>query len=251
MKNDSNHAKKLATLLRKLKSKHKAEPAEPLDPIGQLIMSFLQWNATTKQAAAAYNRLTDAMVDHNELRVSYYHQVAELLGERYPNLEERCMRLRESLQDVFKREHGVNLDRLTGMPKREVRAYLDTLGGIPPYVAAQVTLLCFGGHAMPVDENLRDRLVAEDAADPDATVAEIESFMLRHIKAADAPTAHANLRAWADTPGRRRTAPTAAKTTKKSTSKKRSTTRSSSSRPKVTAKSAKTKTTKKKKTARA
>ena len=67
-----------------------------------------------------------------------------------------------------------------------------------PYVSAQVLLLAFGGHAVPVDESLAALLRDEQVVPPDATVEAIQSFLERQIKASKSLESHALLQAWSD-----------------------------------------------------
>ena len=203
MKNTSTYARRFASLYRRIRTKHAAEPDGPASSIIQLVISFLEWNASRKAAETACQRLMSRMVDINDLRVSHPHEVVALLGPRYLQVEERTQRLLEALQEIFQREQTVTLDMLATRSKKEVRAYLDSLPGVPPYVAAQVTLVCFEGHAVPVDDRLAELLRAGEIVDPQATVEQIESFLERQIRAEKAPEAHAALRAWVDAGTRR------------------------------------------------
>ena len=179
-----------------------------------MILSFLQWNTTSRNADKALTRLIDAFVDFNELRVTMAHQVIELIGPDYPQAQERIERMQESLHEVFQREQAVNLDVLAKKSKKDVRAYLDCLPGTPPYVAAQMTLLCFEGHAVPVDDQLADLLRQGEIIEQDTTIAQIESFLERCIKADVARQTHAILTAWVDA-GPRRLSPVGNHTKKK------------------------------------
>ena len=248
MKNESAFAKKFTTLYRRIKKGHYVDMPVESDPIGQLVMAFLQWNATTKAAATAYKRIAAITVDHNDLRVSHLHEIVDMLGLKYANVEDRVQRLIAALQEIYVREHAVSLDSLAKKSKKDVRAYLESIPGMASYVAAQVTLLSFAGHAIPVDDVLADRLRREGAVDPEATVGQISSFLERQIRAADALTAHAVLRAWSDSSARRQSS-SATKPVKKKTTKTKTTTKKST---KATAKrtTKKTKKTTKKKTTR-
>jgi len=222
LKNESSFVKKFAPLFRKLKKSTDAQPADPLDPIGQLVLSFLQWDATTKTAQTAFDKLMRVMVDYNDLRVSHTQEITAVLGERYPNVQDRAERLLKALQEIYLRERAMSLDMLVKKPKKEVRTYLDTLPGVPPYVAAQVTLLCFGGHAVPVDEALAQRLRSELVVDPEASIEQIQSYLERQIRANEGLQAHAILRSWIDASPRRAgsTGPKTKKKTPKKTVKK-------------------------------
>ena len=169
-----------------------------IDPIGQLILGLLEWESTHANAKSVFDRLLERMVDYNDLRVSHPHEIKAILGHRYPKADDRIDRIRRTLQEIYVRQHAVHLDGLARKSKKEIRSYLDSLPGMPPYVAAQMTVLCFGGHAVPVDEVLVNLLRQEKAIDSEATIEQVESFLERHIRASEAVKTHASLRAWAD-----------------------------------------------------
>ncbi len=197
-KQDPATAKAFASLLKKCQADYNAEDPPPRDPVSQLVVSFLQWGATRTQAEDAFARLMDTMIDINDLRVSHPHELIALIGEDYPDATLRVIRMREALNEVYKREHDIQMNSIAGKGKKDQRAYLDTLPGIVPFVAAQVTLLSFGGHAMPVDEKLCRLLTEEKCLEQGTDVVEAEAYLVRLIKAGDALEAHLVLQAWAD-----------------------------------------------------
>ena len=197
-KQDPATTEQFASLLSKALGSYKGEDPPPRDPVAQLIVGFLQWNATAAQAEDAFAALMDQMIDVNDLRVSHPHELVEVIGPDYPQASVRCIRLREALHEVYRREHDIQMHSISGKSKKEQRAYLDSLPGTTPYVAAQVTLLSFGGHAMPVDEKLCALLIENDCLNPDTLPADAESHLTRQIKAGDALEAHLALQAWAD-----------------------------------------------------
>jgi len=198
LKNESTYAKKFKSLFNRLKKKYSAEPHEPFEPVTHLVVSMLQWNSTREAALAAHDRLMQELVDNNDLRVCHPHEIVEMIGRDYPQVEERAARLREILQEIFLREHATSLQSLEDKPKKEVRAYLESLPGMPSCVAAEVTLLCFGGHAFPVEERLLALLREEKVVDPEATLSVVQSFLERQIKAGTAVHAHAVLCRWVE-----------------------------------------------------
>lgn len=247
MKNESAYAKKFTATIREVKRSTKADPPPQLDPITQIVIGFLEWNATRKEALEAHDRLMEVLVDNNDLRVSLPTELIAMIGPKYPDAELRIHRLREVLHEIYLREHDVSLDSLQGKTKKQVRNYLESLPGITPYVSAQVELLNFDVHAIPIDERTALFLKEEGAVDEEATVAEIAGFAERQIKAGEGPDVHAALRAWADRKRRVTTVtgkkkPTQTQTKKKTTRKK--TTKKKTTKKKTTKK----KTTKKKKT---
>ncbi|MEM7625703.1 MAG: hypothetical protein AAF333_08745 [Planctomycetota bacterium] len=235
-KQDPATAKKFAALLKKARTAYKGEDPPPRDPVAQLIVSFLQWNTTRNKAENAFTALMDAMLDVNDLRVSHPHELVAVIGEDYPDAGNRMIRLRESLNEVYKREHDIQMHSVAGKGKKEQRAYLDTLPGIAPFIAAHVTLLSFGGHAMPLDDKLCALLTNEGCLDEGTTPTEAESYLTRQVKAGDALEAHLALQAWAD---KRKTPAAASPVAKKKVVKKKVT-------KKTVAKTTKKKVTKKK-----
>lgn len=195
MKNESTFARKFAALFKKLPA---TEAPAQRDAVTQLVVGFLQWEATHKQAESAFKRLMQIMVDNNDLRISHTHQIVELIGPNYPRIDERVARMKDALQEIYVREHGINPVSLTDKNKKDIRAYFDSLPGMTRYVASQVMLLCYGAHNIPCDEKLAVALREEGAVDEEATAEQIEHFLERQIKAGEGVDAHAKLQAWSD-----------------------------------------------------
>jgi hypothetical protein len=198
-------AKKLASLVKKLRAEYAGactdagcEGCPPgADPLAwQLVFAFLAWEAGTQKACVANKRLHAAVVDYNEMRVCLADELMHLIGDRYPRAQERVQRLRASLNDLYRREHSVTLQRLVELPKRDARAYLDSLEAMPPYVSARMTLLAFGGHAFPVDERIYLTLLEEAAAPEDLTVEDASAWLERQFRAGEALEPYLLLEAW-------------------------------------------------------
>lgn len=198
MKNAGACAEQLDALLARLSSAPDVPPPHGDDPVETLIYSFLLWGSSRTAADAAYRALKHGFVDYNELRVSLPYEIALCLRQKDSRSLERCQRLRASLNDLFRREHVVSLDRVKGMGKRDARKYIETLEGMVPYVAARVMLLCFDIHAIPVDDALRALLIEEGAADASADIVEVSAYLARHVPAARGRDVHALLQAWSD-----------------------------------------------------
>lgn len=203
--------KALATVLKKAQSNWSGEAADELEPIAELVFSFLMWNATERQADTAFGKIMAQVVDLNELRVSLTNEVIEMIGVRYPDASNRVIRMLQSMMEIFDREHDYKMSSLGARSKREQREYLDTLPGMTPFVAARVALLSFGAHAMPVDDRLLTLLVKAGVFEPDTTPADAENWLTRQVKAGDAMNAYLALQEWAD--GQRVTIPNAPKAT--------------------------------------
>ena len=224
MKNATTAARNLKSLLRKIGNAPTPAPG-PEGPLEVLVESFLMWECTTERAATAYERIFGHVVDFNDLRVTMPHELVEVIGERFPLALERSQRLRAALRDIYMREHSMSLDRLRTLGKREVKKYMESLDGVVPYVSSRLLLLCFETHAVPVDDQLRSRLVEADVVTDEVETSELASWLARQIKATKGAQTHRDLQAWVDKSGSwsgsrsKKTTPASRKTTKKKTAK--------------------------------
>src|SRR5262249_53707688 len=152
-------------------------------------------------------------------------ELAGIIGDRYPRALERASRLRSTLNEIYRREHAVTLGPAAALPKREARQYLESLEGMPPYVAARMVLLARNGHAFPLHHRLHQALRDEDAVPGDLTTPDASGWLERQFRAGEAAPAYLLIEAWStdlsakaakkgktdDDTGRRRTKPRAHK----------------------------------------
>lgn len=142
----ADRSKLLSALLSKLRSAHPAAVADlsaadaataPVDAapadssaaviaekdpaLRELIRSMLLWDSTTSRAEGALRRLDRALVDVNELRACIPAEIAQYIGPNYAKAEDRAIRLRQVLNDLFTREFAVTMSHLAAMTKREAR----------------------------------------------------------------------------------------------------------------------------------
>ena len=198
MKQEKTDPKKLAALLKKLQPASEHDLPTGLEPTTQLVLSFLNWETTRKNADAAFEKLMAQLVDINELRVTLEPELAAIIGEDYPLALHRLVRLRETLHAIYRREHDIQMASIADKGKKEQRAYLDSLPAAPSYVTSGVMLLAFGGHAMPVDTKMASLLAREGIVEAGASPQEVEAFLLKHVRADEAVEAYRKLQAWAD-----------------------------------------------------
>jgi hypothetical protein len=195
--------KKLHALLKKLRAEY-PDPQDPgsqscpegVDPlVWQFIFAFMTWEANTGKAASATRKLHAGVIDYNEMRVCLADELVSLIGERYPRAAERVQRLRSALNELYRREHTVCLHDVPAMPKRDGRAYLESLEGTPAFVAARMSLLCLGGHAFPLDDRLHLTLTEEEAV-PEGTLEETACWLERAFHAGEITEPYLLLEAW-------------------------------------------------------
>ena len=231
MKNPAQYSKRLSAVLRQFgKGFDVPSQIEPTDPVEQLVQSFLLWETTRRQAEGALGRITRAVVDFNDLRVTDPRDLARIIGPRISRGEERAQRLHSVLEAIYQREHGVTLERLTHKSKRDARAYLDKLEGMVPFVSASVLLLSLGGHAVVLDSLLLAQLRKDEVVDAEADEQDVQAFLEHHIRAADAVRAHYLFRAYLDHPAKAARLLKAKTTKKTTTAGKKKSTRSPSKR---------------------
>lgn len=217
MKNESAYVRKFAAVFKKLSA-----PEAPLpqrDPVTQMVLGFLQWEATHKQAENAFKRIMQIMVDNNDLRVSHAHQIIEVIGPNYPRIEERVARMKDALQEIYVREHAIHPASIAEKSKKDIKHYFDSLAGMTPYVSALVMLTCYGAHCIPCDQRLATKLKEDGAIDKDATPEQIEHFLERQIKAGEGIDAHQRLQNWADEGLKKAAAPVKKPAAKKASEK--------------------------------
>lgn len=206
MKHDG-YPTRLASLLRANAVAAPAETdGEAPDLVPLLVHSFLVWEATLAQADAAMSRIRHATVSFNDFRVCLVNEVMDLLGPRYPRVQERSIRVRAAINDLFRREHSVSLERAANMNKRDAKTYIESLQGMVPFVSARVSLLGLGVHGVPVDEQTLGALVHHGVLHEQTTLAEAIGWLQRHIPAEKAVAAHRALQkaaeSWASKAGR-------------------------------------------------
>jgi len=198
----------LTKLLGRLATRHGNEPADPSadlcpngcdGPLHELVYSFMLWEASHAKAGEAVTALLDTFVDYNELRICYPEEMVPAVGASYPRVEERCARLHAALHDIFVRENGVTLARLLDQGKRDARAFLGMLEGVPGFVAARVAVVSLGAHAFPVDDRLCEILTDAGVAEAGTGNDELSGRLERLLRAGEALPAYLLLEAEAGT----------------------------------------------------
>ncbi len=196
-----DHAKAIAKLMKVLRATYTPEPIVQREPIVELVYAFLLWDSTVAKSKTAMRRVEDAFVDMNELRVSRPAEVMGALGKTYPRLEERVLRMRETLRNLYKREHAVSLDAAAALSKRDARHYLETLEGITPFIAARVALVSLGSHAIPIEERLMGKLVAGGIFTEETPIDKAAGLLDRYIPAGEGIESHLLLQALSEDTG--------------------------------------------------
>ena len=219
MKDATAFAKKFKTFKKKLPSV--TVIANDYGVIGEVIYSHLVWNASEKDAAAAFKRLIDASVDLNDLRVNMIDESIERVGVEYPLVRDRVKRMHAVLNAIYNREHGMHIESLDGAGKREIREYFETLKGITPFVCHRVISICYNVAAVPVDERTLAILKVNSVVHETTTVEDAASWLARQVKADEVIDFHGGLQAWVEIQPTPKEEPKLKKPVKKKATKKK------------------------------
>ncbi len=186
MKRGSEYAKRVKQLFQQMVRKlGKPELPEPTDPIHQLIIAILAENTSDAKAIALFGKICEQMVDLNELRVTPPLELADMIGNAVPQAREKAECIVRVLNEIRARQDTLDLSFLKQRGRREAREYLESLEGAGSAAAASVVVHSLGGHAIPVDYLTVYVLRKEDVVEGSATAAEVQSFLERHVPAAD------------------------------------------------------------------
>jgi endonuclease III len=185
MKHPAKHGDELKQLFKRLVRDGKPPERQTLQPLEALVRGAMSYDVSDSRAEDAVKAINKEFVDLNELRVATDLEIQELLGQRYPAIEQRVAMMTQCLNDIFEREHTMSLDRLKNVSKREARQFLRELPGILPFVEAYVMLFAFEGSAFPLDDEMLAYLKEQEILDEDATLPEAQKFVENHIKSDD------------------------------------------------------------------
>lgn len=177
-------------------------PSRPVPPfgglVGELVYSFLAWEAGQRRASRAARRLVATVVDLNELRVCLPAEMRPMFGPRYPLALERGRRLRAALQDIFDRENDLSLAGLARLPGPEAYQALLGIAGVAPFVAARVTLLGLGCPALPIDGRIARALRRRSAMPAEMRNDDAGAWATERLEDLDLADAYLRLDRWVD-----------------------------------------------------
>ena len=183
MKNATKHAEELKSLCRKLIKEHKPGERTPQEPLWALVRGAMSYDVADDRVEQAIKVIEREFVDLNELRVATELEVQDLLGQRYPQIEERVKRITAALNAIFEKEHTLSLNRLKEISRRDARQFLRDLPEMHPFVEGYVMLYSFDGHAVPLDDNMLAYLAEEEIVEDGTNLEDAQKFVEHHIKA--------------------------------------------------------------------
>jgi len=186
MKNATKHADELKSLFKKLLKEGKPEAKSAEEPLKALVRAAMSYDVSDTRAEDAIKAIDKEFVDLNELRVATELEVQDILGQKYPAIEERVSVITKGLNRIFEKEHTLSLDRLKTVPKKDARQFVRDLPEMHPFIEAYVTLYGFDGCAFPIDDATLDYLKAQDVIEEDLkSLDEAQKFVENNVKTDD------------------------------------------------------------------
>ena len=104
MKNAAKYAEGLKQLHKRLLRDGKPNPRQAIEPLDALVRAAMTYDVSDNRAEDAARAIGREFVDLNELRVATDLEIQEMLGVRYPAIEQRVAMITQSLNDIFERE---------------------------------------------------------------------------------------------------------------------------------------------------
>lgn len=185
MKNATKHADDLKALFKKLAKEGKPEPKPNYAPLDALVRGAMSYDVSDARANEAMKAINKEFVDLNELRVATELEVQELLGTRYPAIEERVALITTALNAIFEKEHTLSLERMKTISNRDTRQFLRDLPGMNPFVEGYVMLFGCEAPAIPIDESMAELLKQKGICEEEMPTAEVQKFVEHHTKSED------------------------------------------------------------------
>jgi hypothetical protein len=185
MKNATKHADALKSLFRKLIREHKPEERTPQEALWALVRGAMSYDVPDSRVNDAIKVIQREFVDLNELRVATELEVQDLLGQRYPQIEDRVKLITAAMNAIFEKEHTLSLDRLKDVSRRDARQFLRDLPEMHPFVDAYIMLMSFDGHSFPLDQQMLEYLVEEEIVEEGTNLQDAQKFVEHHLKAED------------------------------------------------------------------
>ncbi|MFH5803901.1 hypothetical protein [Alienimonas sp. DA493] len=192
-------AKTITPLLQK---EYGPPPPEADRPVLEtLIFSVLLEDLPVETAERAYESLTGAFFDLNEIRVSTIAEISATL-EGLPRPELRAHRIRTVLQTVFEDGYTFTLEPIRKKTLEQAQKTLEGIRDLSTFSRQYTLQHALSGHAVPVDGTTGRAAVWLGLAEGDEETGEIDEAEIADslksaIRKADAPEFNHLLRAFA------------------------------------------------------
>ncbi|HBR19672.1 MAG: hypothetical protein A2Y13_08635 [Planctomycetes bacterium GWC2_45_44] len=195
MKTSDQEVQKLKKLFTALK-KGGEKPKKPshCDFIETLVFAILSENATEAAARAAIKKIQSHFVDFNDLRVARIEETVEIIGHDIQEPGKCAARLIALLNAIFQKYDCLSPEDLTNAGKKNTRELLEKFSGMTDFVRAYIMMMVLNAHVVPLTEKMTQYLKTFGVISPDADSIQAETFIEKHISAAEVHTFYAVIR---------------------------------------------------------
>jgi hypothetical protein len=161
-------------------------PPTPCNIIEEILVGILGRDTAEGKARDALQRLRRSMVDYNELRMASSADVVDEVGPHFPTIESKAQDIVAALSRIYDLLETLDLTEFKARPKREAGKWLSDIPGIDAFTLGRVMLLCFGAHAVPVNQVALGWLQHYGLFDASVQVPEAQGVLERHVRSTDA-----------------------------------------------------------------
>lgn len=194
MKDARTYERKVKKLLSGAKKNIKSPPAgAPEELLRRIVEAIFLADETEGDVDKAMAAIQKEFVDFNELRVAPEKDILECVGKDHPQGRAKVFVLHTVLNGLYERANRLSAEYLAEMSKRDIRRHLRELG-MTPFGEAFTSMICFGVHAIPVDDTLLEVLRMNDLVHESSDVNDTQAFLERIISQKDGYSMHVFLR---------------------------------------------------------
>ena len=152
----------------------------------QILFAIVREGVSREVADKAFERLLQDHFDLNEIRVSTAREAADSL-RALPQGFDRAARLISVLQELFETTFGFDLESLAKKGLKLAEKQLERFEGTTPFVVAFIVQNALGGHAIPLDADMRRCLERLKVISATATPAETQAMLEHQVPKAKGP----------------------------------------------------------------
>lgn len=170
------------TKLHKVLKKH-YEPVNP--PAGRTLLENMLFaccleNSPYAAAEQAYEAVSKAYFDWNEVRVSTVKEISEVM-KALPDPQASANLLRRCLQATFEANYSFDLEPMKKLNLGVAVQKLSSYDGMSAFVVSYITQTSLGGHSIPLDAGAMGSLAVLGLVEPGASAKDGCSGMERAI----------------------------------------------------------------------
>jgi len=146
-----NRSAVITKLYKVLKRHFQPAPPPPNRSLFEnLLFAACLENSPYAAAEQAFQAVSTALFDWNEVRVSTVKELSEIM-KAHPDAGSAANRLRRSLQALFEANYSFDLEAMKKLNLGQAVQKLSSYDGVTPFAVAYVTQFSLGGHSIPLD----------------------------------------------------------------------------------------------------